>query len=131
MIQPLFTLVQATARYRNSRSTWGSSLDKLLLAHPQNNVSWSWVSPPGVAGTTRHPKIDFYLVVQTLLSATEGEGRGGMTVAGCPLAGVSPGACVHSATQHAHDRKKLGVFATIGNILAYTNHTTPPQRWTA
>ena len=33
--------------------------------------------------------------------------------------------------QRAHDRKKLGVFATIGNILAYTNHTTPPQRWTA
>ena len=33
--------------------------------------------------------------------------------------------------QRAHDRKKLGVFATIGNTFAYTNHTTPPQRWTA
>ena len=45
------------------------------------------------------------------------------------------GACVHSAraarAQRAHDRKKLGVFATIGNVLAYADHTTPPQRWTA
>ena len=32
--------------------------------------------------------------------------------------------------QRAHDREKLGVFATIGNILAYTSHTTPPQCWT-
>ena len=48
---------------------------------------------------------------------------------------VSLGASVHSAgttrEHRAHERKKLGVFATIGNILAYTNHTTPPQRWTA
>ena len=27
--------------------------------------------------------------------------------------------------------RNWGFFATIGNILAYTNHTTPPQRWTA
>ena len=47
-------------------------------------------------------------------------------------------ACVHSArtaqaqrAQRGHDRKKLGFFATIGNILAYTDYTTPPQRWTA
>ena len=25
--------------------------------------------------------------------------------------------------QRAYDKKKLGVFATIANILAYTNHT--------
>ena len=28
--------------------------------------------------------------------------------------------------QCAHDRGKLGLFATIGNILAYTDRTTPP-----
>ena len=50
--------------------------------------------------------------------------------------GTSPmalGACLHSActactahAQHAHDRRKLGVFATTGKILACTDHTTPP-----
>ena len=46
------------------------------------------------------------------------------------LLGIRGRVCTARA-QRAHDRKKLGVFATIGNILAYTNHTTPPQRWTA
>ena len=49
--------------------------------------------------------------------------------------GRCKGACVHSArtarAQRTHDRKKLRVFATSGNILADTNHTTPPQHWTA
>ena len=34
-------------------------------------------------------------------------------------------------TTREHDKQKLGVFATMGNILAYTDHTTPPQCWTA
>ena len=55
---------------------------------------------------------------------------------GCGLGRVhGQGACVHSArkaqAEHAHDRKKLGVFATIGNNLACTDHTTPPQCWIA
>ena len=29
-------------------------------------------------------------------------------------------------TTRAYDREKLGIFATIGTILAYTDHTTPP-----
>ena len=35
------------------------------------------------------------------------------------------------SAQRAHDKEKLGVFAATGNILAYTDHTTPPQCWTA
>ena len=36
------------------------------------------------------------------------------------------GAVGTARAQRAHDREKLGVFATIRNILAYTDHTTPP-----
>ena len=33
--------------------------------------------------------------------------------------------------QRAHDKEKWRFFDTIGNILAYTDHTTAPQCWTA
>ena len=35
------------------------------------------------------------------------------------------------SAQRTHEREKLGSFATIGNILADTNHSTAPQCWTA
>ena len=33
--------------------------------------------------------------------------------------------------QRTHDREKLGLLATIGNILDDADHTTPPQGWIA
>ena len=36
-----------------------------------------------------------------------------------------------ACTQRAHAREKLGIFATIGDNVAYIEHTTPPQCWTA
>ena len=41
------------------------------------------------------------------------------------------GGGVTARAQRAHERKKFWVFATIGNILACTDHTTPPQCWIA
>ena len=48
-----------------------------------------------------------------------------------PLCPTPWGHLCTARAQRAHDRKKLGVFATIGNILAYIDHTTLPQCWTA